>query len=940
MKILEKIKTFLKSDKQLSGRTILILVGIMFLGGIIFSLIFSTALSYTNRTEFCTSCHSMQNNLMEMKQRIHYSNHSGVSAGCHDCHVPHDLGPLLWAKLMAAKDVWHEILGTIDTREKFEEHRWEMANAVWAKMKATDSRECQKCHSFDHMDFEKQSRSAAKQHRRIKEARDKVAALNDPPSELLEIAQKTCIDCHKGIAHEEPVNPEDEDVEDEETEETEAAAATKTEKPNTPAAVTPIVAKPHTFKMDPNAKNVIPATIDANWDGATLADKMCAVCHGKDGNSHYDEVPSIAGYSTFYFTEAMKDYKTGDRPSEMFQAQGYNPTNMKAITEKLSDDQLAKLADHFAAQEFKKRPQYFDAKLAKKGKRLYKRYCEKCHSENGTEPSDDAGILGGQSMSYLQEQLKYFKEGKRTQDKKMAIALKKLKPGDLNKILHFFAQHEGPIVPGTPSEPTTTQSMPQETTTPAATTAVVLPPVVSIAKTTATTEEAQAKEVEKTNKDACIEVETAKAKVETALAKAEKALEQEKAANKKKLLEIAAKLDGAKLAQDNCQVCHGKDGNSSYNKVPNIAGLSSAYLTETLNDYKNGDRPSEKFKAKGHDETDMKAVTKQLNEAELIAIANYFAGQEFQPRQQKFDANLAKQGERLYKSYCKTCHSKNGSDPSDDSGILAGQSKDYLAKQLYYIKQGTRVSDEKMAQVLHRLTEDDINKLLNFFAQPFEQKPVGPYDYSKLRQRSQEDIEEARAEAKAKAEMVKLRQAAKKLDGAKLATENCKACHGKYGNSSYDEVPNIAGLSSSYLTETMMDYKNGDRPSEKFKAKGHDETDMQAITKQLSDAEIIAISDYFASQDFESRKQSFDANLAKQGERLYKDNCKTCHSHNGSDADDDAGILAGQSRHYLQKQLSYFKDGTRVQEAKMAKVFKKLKEGDIEKLLNFFAAQQ
>ena len=64
-------------------------------------------------------------------ESIHYTNISGVRAGCSDCHVPHSLGPKLYAKIRAAKDVWHEILGTIDNEEKFEKHRWQMANAVW-----------------------------------------------------------------------------------------------------------------------------------------------------------------------------------------------------------------------------------------------------------------------------------------------------------------------------------------------------------------------------------------------------------------------------------------------------------------------------------------------------------------------------------------------------------------------------------------------------------------------------------------------------------------------------------------------------------------------------------------------------------------------------------------------------------------------------------------
>ena len=164
---------------------------LLILGAVLMSL-FNYGLQATNTTEFCTSCHSMQTNLKELKTTAHYSSASGVHAGCADCHVPKPFIPKMIAKVMAAKDVYHEIIGTIDTPEKYEKHRWEMANRVWDKMKATDSRECRSCHSFDRMDLSEQSKSARKRHDSAMEK------------------GKTCIDCHKGIAHEEPDEPDDE----------------------------------------------------------------------------------------------------------------------------------------------------------------------------------------------------------------------------------------------------------------------------------------------------------------------------------------------------------------------------------------------------------------------------------------------------------------------------------------------------------------------------------------------------------------------------------------------------------------------------------------------------------------------------------------------------------------------------------------------------------
>lgn len=157
----------------------------------IYGLVFYPLLEATNSTEFCVSCHSMQATVyQEYKQSVHYSNPSGVRAGCPDCHVPKELVPKLVAKVRAAKDVWHEILGTIDTPEKFEAHRWRMASAVWSMMERTDSSTCRSCHSWESMDFGEQDRIGRRKHR---------AAMEEG---------RTCIECHKGLVHKQPRPPE------------------------------------------------------------------------------------------------------------------------------------------------------------------------------------------------------------------------------------------------------------------------------------------------------------------------------------------------------------------------------------------------------------------------------------------------------------------------------------------------------------------------------------------------------------------------------------------------------------------------------------------------------------------------------------------------------------------------------------------------------------
>ena len=179
---------------SLPALTLLVIGGI---GGIIFWGGFNTAMEMTNTTEFCISCHEMEDNVyQEYKETIHYKNTSGVEASCSDCHVPRPWIYKVIRKIQASSELYHKMLGTIDTPEKFNDHRWTMANRVWKAMKETDSRECRNCHSFDSMDLSEQDRTARKKHSR---------AIDEG---------KTCIDCHTGIAHELPDEPEDEEDEE------------------------------------------------------------------------------------------------------------------------------------------------------------------------------------------------------------------------------------------------------------------------------------------------------------------------------------------------------------------------------------------------------------------------------------------------------------------------------------------------------------------------------------------------------------------------------------------------------------------------------------------------------------------------------------------------------------------------------------------------------
>ncbi len=169
----------------------------------------------------------------------------------------------------------------------------------------------------------------------------------------------------------------------------------------------------------------------------------CADCHEKDGNSTNADTPSIAGMSTEYFAESMEGYQTDARPAKKLKDKD---DTMKDVVKNLSEGDIEALAEHYAKQKFKPYKQDFDAAKAKSGKKLHRKYCDKCHSEGGSSSEDDSGILAGQPMGYLRYSMDNYTSGKREMGEKMEKKVKSMlkKDGDasIDLLLHYYASQQ------------------------------------------------------------------------------------------------------------------------------------------------------------------------------------------------------------------------------------------------------------------------------------------------------------------------------------------------------------------------------------------------------------------------------------------------------------------------------------------------------------------
>ena len=148
---------------------------------------------------------------------------------------------------------------------------------------------------------------------------------------------------------------------------------------------------------------------------AQMLANTCAGCHGTDGSSTGPATPSIAGMSSEYFIDSMKAYQEGTRPA----------TIMGRIAKGYTEEEIKAMAGYFSKQPLVRIEQKTDDQLARKGKNLHKKYCDKCH-EDGGRSAEDGGILAGQMMPYLHYTFSDLMDGSREMGKKMKRQVEKM----------------------------------------------------------------------------------------------------------------------------------------------------------------------------------------------------------------------------------------------------------------------------------------------------------------------------------------------------------------------------------------------------------------------------------------------------------------------------------------------------------------------------------
>lgn len=175
--------------------------------------------------------------------------------------------------------------------------------------------------------------------------------------------------------------------------------------------------------------------------------ESCNECHGEGGVSTEPDVPTIAGMSAFVLEDYLLTYQDEARPCHETEYRSGDterpPTTMCQIADELSEDEITAIAEHYAAKTFEPAPQEFDAALADEGASIHRRDCEKCHTDNASNPEDDAGVMAGQWMPYLRQVFEDYESGERPFiEDKMQEKFEQLSAEDKEALIHFYGSQQ------------------------------------------------------------------------------------------------------------------------------------------------------------------------------------------------------------------------------------------------------------------------------------------------------------------------------------------------------------------------------------------------------------------------------------------------------------------------------------------------------------------
>ncbi len=347
-----------------------------------------------------------------------------------------------------------------------------------------------------------------------------------------------------------------------------------------------------------------------------------------------------------------------------------------------------------------------------------------------------------------------------------------------------------------------------------------------------------------------------------------------------------------------CDICHGKDGASSANGTPFLAGQHQPYLVAAIREYVVGERQH----------TAMRDAVVALTDAERLSVAEHYArlntpwkgaGKGRSANAGRIDKHAVTAGRRIARQ-CTSCHGGRGISSRPGVPSLAGLPPVYFKRSLRAYLSGERAGADIMKNFKYSLSMQDMDNLAAYFA----------------------TLKPGRAALAIKGSVTQGRKSA----------AGCVGCHGANGNSINPDIPSLAGQDGRYLKTALQDYRDGKRKNAM----------MKEAVAGFSDRRIDNLAAYYSRQKpaspargESSRSGVFDP--LGDGAKLAA-SCDGCHGKNGNGGQRGVPRLTGLAADYLFAATQAYKTGERKNET-MQMFTRTLSDVAIEKVSLFYATQ-
>src|SRR5690242_5542411 len=159
--------------------------------------------------------------------------------------------------------------------------------------------------------------------------------------------------------------------------------------------------------------------------------ELCVGCHGENGISETENMPSLAGQLDQVIQWQLVYFRAGARKNE----------DMQPIVEQINNEDIRNLGAYFASLPPPKPAEDKDPDLSKKGAQAAAgRRCASCHTDNYAG-SKAAARLAGQREDYLAKALRDYKSGVRSGGGQAAMAevAHPLSEEEIDALAHYLA---------------------------------------------------------------------------------------------------------------------------------------------------------------------------------------------------------------------------------------------------------------------------------------------------------------------------------------------------------------------------------------------------------------------------------------------------------------------------------------------------------------------